>query len=1363
MPNHFYVPDDDDDDDILSSPATPAGGGFGGGARGNLFRFDGAATGSTTPGGLPAPSSAGSFTPAGAPSASYLGSSIMRGVTATAKSTASPPATSTSRKIFGTASGFKAGGGSAGGSSGAGSKSPLGRSIQGGSKPGFGLGAMRQPSRLNQVMADDDEDEEAEEEEEDKEEEEEGESEDASGEDDDDQYYTNAAGRRVRVQRYEEEEEEEEDDEEDAEGEYDDEEEEAEDDDDDGGDDPWLDLAKSAVRERASLQGRAPWMPASDDEQDGEGAVDMAGMDGSGDHGDLFSFSMPAINDRVRKEAEDIYRASMARSGGGGSGGGLPAAASTRTPHEMRYAAIAKGMYKQMGYAELVEAPQLVRQTEVQISQLYSQGVGAEDNASRLDQALANASAQLVALWNAYVESLPHNDADDADDNEDDEHMVSIGPGPRASAFENAAYVATLALQLHHTRNTGDTNGSGRGVDVSTLEPLTETLFRWTADYHNPYPDQVHDVLRFQPGPASHGMFWQTVFVSLLQGRVGDAIELLRASGWQSVRRAGVQAYSGRALANVERAVQETVGMLETCPGKLGSWDIWSSEWVLFRIRAKGALDHLRRFAEGGHAGGGEDNDNDNEDDAEGEDEFGDSYRGGGGGRQQSMAGMARKAESQVPWDIYENLNIVFDIALGSRERILGVSQDWCEATLGLFGWWDETKATPSHGANHTNYGASYGASLHGRSLSTSMRAPGGGVGGTSSTFDGYLDRLARSFRATTDAGLEINSNSPLEVALASVFEDNPRGLLGLLRAWSLPVAAAVVEIASLGGWLPPQSSTSALATALGGLDMEDLEVLGVDPTDPDEADGFKDNTLVQYAQALTNNAGLRLAGAEVEEAEEAEEDGNENAASLSSPATMDGWELAIHVLGRMDSPERAEETISELVLTILKRLDVDGGATVDKMWRLLTDLGMVVYADEVAEHYGSLLASESYRFGEAVWYFAIAHRPAKVREVMNLLIAYSLIQSAAYPAEADLDDHLRRLLFARRASLEQLARRDLGAAELLGRMLSGYATLRHFYNVRDDPSGLISPVRWRTAAAAALTAVIASADDNIRGGLYDSSRDAVVCEDFLLALLGEALVFTDTASLSSSSTITPTSAGLVTAPPVVAAETVDVLLKAVEDLQTLAGSRVYAACDDFFQVVLASAPGGLKGSTPADLLRKTTSNVSATSAASGASSSFLMTGSSMLASQLHRSMSGARRGGNGGGAPFSATAPVNRGWDWRSGLAANTTAADVLQKVRQGLSRALARLWVAETDEMVGLPVAGGGGDSGGRYRVLKGCRMRRQLRRRAREPGIPEEEGQEGSEEETMGKGKGKEVQMVDEPLPGKTDSANIILIDG
>ena len=919
MPNRFFVPDDDDDEDDFSSPATPAGAGAN---RGNMFRFEN--TNSTTPGGLPPPSSAGSFTPAGAPSASYLGSSMMRGMTGTSKSTAAAPVpTPTARKIFN--------GGSTGGNSGlrgAGLNSPLGRSIQGG-KPSYGLGATRQPSRLSQMVVgnNDDDDEDEEEEDEDDAEGEYDEDEDAEGEEDDYPPQRTKGASAKRHQYEDDEDDDEEYSEEDAEGEDDDYEQQQA-----GGHDPWMSIAQNE---------RAPWMPARG-YNDAAGELDDAGHNGLGDHNsDLMMFATPAANERIRKEAEDIFRASMARSGGVAP---PVSRASVRAPRECRYASIAKGMYAQMGYATVVEAPELIRQTELRISQLYSEGVGAEDDPDRMDQALGDASAQLVGLWQAYVDSLPKPQEEKED--EDDEQFASIGPGPKASAFENAAYVATLALQLHHTRSASSTTGGGLDGLSPPSEPLTETLFRWMADYHNVYPDQVNDVLNYRPGPASHGMFWQTVFVSLLQGRVEDAIELLRAGGWESVRRAGIPAYSGRALANVERAVLETIGMLLTCPGKTGNWEIWGSEWTLFRISAKGALDHLRRFAEGGRSGGTYDMMG--EEDGEGEDDFGDSFRSSGSGiGRQSMAGMARKAESQVPWDIYENLNIVFDIALGSRERILSVSQDWCDATLGLLGWWDEAKMAPSGSAN-AGHGSNFRHSKsHSMSMSLAHRNDAA-FGGASSTFEAYLDRLTRSFRATTDSGLEINTNNALEVALACIFEDNPRGVIGLIRTWSLPVASAVVEIASLGGWLPAQTSTNALATAMGDLDMEDLELLGVDPTDPDESDGFKDNTLVQYAQALVNDKELQAA---VEERRrENGSDSDDVAESTSSPLNMEGWELAVHVLGRMNSQERAEETIGELVRTIFKMLDTDSGSTVDKVWRLLSDLGMASFAEEVAD-----------------------------------------------------------------------------------------------------------------------------------------------------------------------------------------------------------------------------------------------------------------------------------------------------------------------------------------------------------------------------------------------------------------------------
>lgn len=93
----------------------------------------------------------------------------------------------------------------------------------------------------------------------------------------------------------------------------------------------------------------------------------------------------------------------------------------------------------------------------------------------------------------------------------------------------------------------------------------------------------------------------------------------------------------------------------------------------------------------------------------------------------------------------------------------------------------------------------------------------------------------------------------------------------------------------------------------------------------------------------------------------------------------------------------------------------------------------------------------------------------------------------------------------------------DEEAAGILQFYFSGYATLRRYYETRDEAIGLkegqrprFKPLARRRAAAQALVAVISSAADSIYGGLYDPDRDSAVQVDGLLALLGEALPFVE-------------------------------------------------------------------------------------------------------------------------------------------------------------------------------------------------------------------------------------------------------------
>lgn len=142
------------------------------------------------------------------------------------------------------------------------------------------------------------------------------------------------------------------------------------------------------------------------------------------------------------------------------------------------------------------------------------------------------------------------------------------------------------------------------------------------------------------------------------------------------------------------------------------------------------------------------------------------------------------------------------------------------------------------------------------------------------------------------------------------------------------------------------------------------------------------------------------------------------------------------------------------------------------------------------------------------------------MKDVLDLLVSLSVVQSVAFPPLSSLDHNLKALISWPKESLDQLAELDEEAAAILHTYLTGYATLRNFYDLRDEEvhqneGGMpnSTPAARKKAAVAALLAVINSAADSIHGGLYDENRGSVVQVDGLLALLGEALVFVDRSS----------------------------------------------------------------------------------------------------------------------------------------------------------------------------------------------------------------------------------------------------------
>lgn len=262
-----------------------------------------------------------------------------------------------------------------------------------------------------------------------------------------------------------------------------------------------------------------------------------------------------------------------------------------------------------------------------------------------------------------------------------------------------------------------------------------------------------------------------------------------------------------------------------------------------------------------------------------------------------------------------------------------------------------------------------------------------------------------------------------------------------------------------------------------------------------------------------------------------------------------------------------------------------------------------------------------------------------------------------AYPPRSDLDERMRSFISSPKQTFTSLAATDLDAAQHLSTWLSGYATVRKFYELRDaevlsrsDETSSQKVLSRKKDAAEALLISVASANHPIRGGLFDPSTEVVIPVDSLLVLLGEALPL-----LSEESS------------PVLSISQLFILLKAVEDLQTI-GPRIYAQCEAMYQSALDHVHGSDVPS-PRALLRKETSGMTA-------SSHFSMVGSSMLDSIESGHLS------EGSGVLIGRE--TQRGWDWRRGLKRNTKGSDVLRVLRLRLSEAVADRWSSQDSDVV-------------------------------------------------------------------------------
>ena len=566
----------------------------------------------------------------------------------------------------------------------------------------------------------------------------------------------------------------------------------------------------------------------------------------------------------------------------------------SRSKHESAIPSIAKSMVTQRSVAKLVEQDDFIVGTESIIQQdLYGTEILSERHQHASTAQLPIATERLSKLWQSCC------DRDMAGLPPKQEIFKGIGPDEDAPQLHKAVFLGALLIQLHHPpnakgkqslalarthRSSVHDRASPSSMIPSNPTAFPKVLIDWLKKSHDPYGPFNIDVQKFRPNPTAHFNYWDLLFSYTLRGKLADMISLLKRSDFRHARtakddRKDGDGYSEVQVRNIERVTNRAIQLLEYCPAlQDDDWNITGNEWIMFRKRVEQSLNDLATFAEG------RDRDMEPTETAFEASNFG--LRSAKMGLSQS----ARRAESQVPWTIYQNLKAIYGILLGETTEILAMAQDWVEATVALTVWWvgddDEDVAVGS-------------VALTRRSLRQS-KAQGTRLVDVNPSA-AYLRRLALAFglvdaEGVDEKGLALNTLNQVEVGLASVFEGNTEGVLGFLRTWSLPVASAVAEIASAGGWLETQTGVGVM----NGLDESDLLLLSR-PIPPEQA-LTKDVILSQYAEALSYRGHIQASAREI---------------------AYEGWELSISVLTRLDDESKAAKEVSELLLRLPKNSDV--------------------------------------------------------------------------------------------------------------------------------------------------------------------------------------------------------------------------------------------------------------------------------------------------------------------------------------------------------------------------------------------------------------------------------------------------------
>ena len=573
---------------------------------------------------------------------------------------------------------------------------------------------------------------------------------------------------------------------------------------------------------------------------------------------------------------------------------------------------IARDMAIQRGLPTINEPHEFIRRTEDLVSQLCASPLD-ESKELALETAIPTVVEKLIETWESCCTVDPSS-ADNTD------APNGVLPDDKDPDLYKATFLAGFLLQLHHPPQAKGLQALAVSR-VSRKDPFSlhslhreykptaipKLLLDWLNKSHRPYDPMVENISTHDPDPTAHAGYWDMVLSMVIRGKISDVVSLLKSSKFQHARTAREDGqssigYEGPMLRNVDRAVKMAAQVLEMCPAlQDGDWDLTGNSWVLFRRRVGQALNDLRAFAK--------DRDRDSEPE-------GLSFEAANFGislPDHKLSQSARAAESQVPWSVYQSLKIMYGIFLGESSEIISSAQDWIEATVGLTVWWDgEEDEEIAVGS----------LAMTRRSLRKSQKK-GSRLVDINPT-EAYLRQLAYAFDKITDEENEemfqISSINPVEVGLASIFEGNVEGVVGLLRGWSLPVASAVAEIASLGRWYNPAPSNGAMK------DFDESDLLVLSGYGPRETTMDLDSILVDYAEKLVDIGFL-----------------GDHDKDKDIP---EGWELAVQLFSRLQDSKVAEKKL----LSLVQRLPLKSEEQVDKIMRTCKVFGIEREGLKIAE-----------------------------------------------------------------------------------------------------------------------------------------------------------------------------------------------------------------------------------------------------------------------------------------------------------------------------------------------------------------------------------------------------------------------------